>query len=355
LLSSARQIGFDVLQKVGQGGYASDLLRKHSAALDPRDAALASEIVFGCLRYQAQLDHLISRFVQRSLDPEIRTILRMGIYQLRYLDRIPAHAAVSESVELAKRGGKQSASGLVNAVLRKVDRQPVAWPDHATQLSVPVWLLEKWTRHFGPETAEQIATTFLQPVETYLASTGRIQDISAQAVIPHLDLHPGMTFLDLCAAPGNKTAQALEMGVRAIACDIHWHRLRELRGLGCQRVVLDGTQPLPFNMQFDRILVDAPCSGTGTLGRNPEIKWRLEPSDLLDLHHKQVALLRNAFDYLKPGGRLVYATCSLEEEENRRVIQAVPGPWQVTERLPGVDPGDGFFVAVLPSNVVRNG
>jgi 16S rRNA (cytosine967-C5)-methyltransferase len=355
LVSPARQIAFDVLHKVSQGGYASDLLLKHVAGLDPRDAGLASEIVFGCLRYQAQLDHLISRFVPRRLDPEIRIILRMGIYQLRYLDRIPPHAAANESVELAKRARKQSAAGLVNAVLRKVDRMPVAWPDHATELSVPVWLLEKWERQFGPETAGKIATTFLQPVETYVASTGRIQDISAQSVVPHLDLHPGMTFLDLCAAPGNKTAQALEYGVRAIACDIHWHRLKDLRDLGCPRVVLDGAEPLPFNIQFDRILVDAPCSGTGTLGRNPEIKWRLRPSDLMDLHRKQVALLRNALEYLRPGGRLVYSTCSLEEEENRLVLRAIPGHWQVEERLPGVDPGDGFFAAVLISDVVRNG
>ena len=355
MLSPARQIAYDILQKVAQGAYASDLLLKHTAALDPRDAGLASEIVFGCLRHQAQLDHLISRFVPRPPDPEIRIILRMGIYQLRYLDRIPPHAAVGESVELAKRARKQSAAGLVNAVLRKVDRQPVAWPDQATQLSAPAWLIEKWIRQFGPEAAEKIATTFLKPVETYVSSTGRIQDISAQSVIPHLDLHPGMTFLDLCAAPGNKTAQALEYGVKAIACDIHWHRLKNLAGLDCPRVVLDGTQPLPFNTHFDRILVDAPCSGTGTLGRNPEIKWRLEPSDLMDLHRKQVALLRNALNYLGPGGRLVYATCSLEDEENRMVIRAVPGAWQVTERLPGRDPGDGFLVAVLTSDVVRNG
>ena len=355
MLSPARQVAFDVLHKVVDGGYASDLLLKHSAKLTSRDAGLASEIVFGCLRYQAQLDHLISCFVPRPLDPEIRIVLRMGVYQLRYLDRIPPHAAVGESVELAKRAHKQSAAGLVNAVLRKVDRKPIAWPDQPTELSAPSWLVEKWLRQFGPETTERIATTFLQPVENYVSSTGRTQDISAQSVVPHLDLHPGMTLLDLCAAPGNKTAQALEYGVRIIACDIHWHRLKELRSLQCERVVLDGAQPLPFNIQFDRILVDAPCSGTGTLGRNPEIKWRLRPSDLMDLHRKQVALLRNALKYLRPGGKLVYATCSLEEEENRMVIRAIPGAWEVTERIPGVDPGDGFFVAVLTSEESANG
>jgi len=350
LVSPARQIAYDILRKVADGGYASDLLLKHGAALDPRDAALASEIVFGCLRYQSQLDHLIRRFVPRTLDPEIRLVLRMGIYQLRYLDRVPAHAAVSESVELAKRARKTSASGLVNAVLRKVDRQPIAWPDQATELSTPAWLLEKWERQFGPETTEKIAATFLKPVETHVASTGRIQDIGAQSVVQHLDLHPGQTFLDLCAAPGNKTAQALEYGVRAIACDVNWRRLAPLHSLGCPLVVLDATRPLPFNTRFDRILLDAPCSGTGTLGRNPEIKWRLEPSDLMDLHRKQVTMLRNAIAYLKPGGRLLYSTCSLEEEENRAVVNTIRGNWDIGERLPGVDPGDGFFVAVLTSD-----
>jgi 16S rRNA (cytosine967-C5)-methyltransferase len=351
LVSPARQIAFNVLRRVLEGGYASDILLKQSAALDSRDAGLASEIVFGCLRYQAQLDHIIRLFAAGPLDPEVRVALRMGIYQLRHLDRVPPHAAVGESVELVKRGPRRSASGLVNAVLRKVDRKPIAWPDRATELSVPEWLLEKWDRQFGTETAEKITQSFLKPPETYIASTGRIQDIGAQSIVPLLDLHAGQMFLDLCAAPGNKTAQALEYGVQAIACDIHWHRLNQLVDLNCPRVMLDGTKPLPFATKFDRILVDAPCSGTGTLGRNPEIKWRLEPPDLLDLHRKQVALVRNALDRLRPGGRLVYSTCSLEQEENQAVIDALPGEWQVKERLPGIEPGDGFFAAILTSNV----
>src|SRR5690348_2096217 len=126
-MSPARQVAFEVLRKVRAGGYASDLLLKHSGMLEARDAGLASEIVFGCLRRQAQLDHLIELLAAGRLDPEIRIALRMGIYQLRYLDRIPVHAAVSESVELAKRARKRSAAGLVNAVLRRVDRKPIAW------------------------------------------------------------------------------------------------------------------------------------------------------------------------------------------------------------------------------------
>jgi len=352
LISPARQIAFDVLRKVQQGGYASDLLLQRSAPLDSRDAGLASEIVFGCLRYQAQLDYLIARRVPRPPDPEVQIALRMGIYQLRYLDRIPPHAAVGESVELVKRIHKASAAGLVNAILRKTDRTPVPWPDRAVDLSMPAWLLERWDRQFGKQKATRIAAAFLQPAETHIASTGRIQDIGAQSIVPFLDLHPGQTLLDLCAAPGNKTAQAIQCGARVVACDIHLHRLAQMRDLNCPLVVLDGTQPLPFRSKFDRILfdrilIDAPCSGTGTLGRNPEIKWRLQPSDLIDLHAKQVALVRQALEHLCPGGRLVYSTCSLEKEENEQVIQAFPGAWQTTERLPGLNPGDGFFVATL--------
>ena len=351
MISPARQIAFDILRKVSDGGYASDLLLQRSAQLDSRDAGLASEIVFGCLRYQAQLDYLIARRVPRAPANEVLIALRMGIYQLRYLDRIPPHAAVGESVELVKRAHKAPAAGLVNAILRKTDRTPVPWPDRATQLSMPAWLLEKWDRQFGRDTTDRIAAAFLQPAQTYISSTGRIQDIGAQSIVPLLDLHRGQTFLDLCAAPGNKTAQAIEFGVHTVACDIHLHRLKQMRDLNCPLVVLDGTQPLPFGSQFgrtlfDRILIDAPCSGTGTLGRNPEIKWRLKPSDLADLHAKQVALVRRALQHLCPGGRLVYSTCSLEKEENELVIQEVPAAWQITQRLPGLNPGDGFFAAV---------
>ena len=168
--------------------------------------------------------------------------------------------------------------------------------------------------------------------------------------MPLLDLEAGQTFLDLCAAPGNKTAQALECGVRAVACDLHLRRLARMKELGCDFVVLDGTRPLPFAARFDRILVDAPCSGTGTLARNPEIKWRLRPADVADLHASQTALLRNALKLLAPGGRLVYSTCSLEREENEEVVEAVAPGARLWRRLPGVHPGDGFFAAVLTSD-----
>ncbi len=347
-ISPARAVAFDVLRRVHGGAFASDLLAAKSKELDSRDAGLASEIVFGCLRRQLQLDFLIEAATAKAkLDIEVRIALRIGLYQIRWLERVPMHAAVAESVELTKRARKRSAAGLVNAVLRRADREAVAWPDRAIELSCPEWLLRRWEREFGNAVAGDIARAFLSPPETYIASTGRVQDIGSQSIVPLLDPRPGQTFLDLCAAPGNKTAQAIEYGVNAIACDLHLHRLRNVPAEGCRRVALDAMRPLPFDAKFDRILVDAPCSGTGTLGRNPEIKWRLKPSDLVDLQRRQRAILGNAMAHLASRGRIVYATCSLEREENEDVVAGVPGAWTTTRRTPTIDAGEGFFAAVL--------
>ena len=323
----ARTLAFDILRRVESGAWASELLLAHSAALDPRDASLAAEIVFGVLRFRAQLDYLIEHYSARrqKLDPEVRIALRMAIYQLRYLERVPPHAAVTDSVDLVKRARKRSATGFVNAVLRQVDRDPVAWPSREIELSCPEWLLARWERHFGPESAAAIARAALREPEKYTRA-GRTQDIGAQSIVPLLQLAAGQSF-----------------------CDLHFHRIAQLKNLTGNLLVLDGTQPLPFARPFDRILLDAPCSGTGTLGRNPEIKWRLTPADLDDLHVRQGALLQNAMRVLAPDGILVYSTCSLEPEENESVVAAV-APDRVSEtmrRLPGRDAGDGFFAAVV--------
>ena len=342
----------------------------------------------GPLRHQRQLDYLILHYSGKApsrLDAPVRIALRLGIYQLRYLRRIPPHAAVSQSVEIVKRARKASAAGLVNAVLRKVDASEIAWPDRATEFSLPDWLWDRWLARFGEDAAARIGLVFLSQPEGYIrvppgregeaAALGaeptdipgcfligeggpgpfRHQDIGSQSIVPLLDLQPGDHFLDLCAAPGGKTAHALETTVHAIACDRHWSRLRQMKEVLGDLVVLDGTSNLPFATDFQRILVDAPCSGTGTLGRNPEIRWRVQESDLRDLQSRQVELCIRAAERLAPGGRMVYSTCSLENEENeeviKQVLQRVPQLHCVRDltRIPGREPGDGFFAAVLTS------
>jgi len=386
-VSPARRVAFDVLRKVARGSNASDLLRLHSQRLSSRDAALASELVYGVLRFQAQLDFLAQFYSGRDpsrFDVEVKIALRLGIYQMRYLERIPRHAAVDESVDLVKRAHKRSAASLVNAVLRKVDDTVVMWPSWEVALSQPAWLLDNWRRMFGEQGATRIARAFLREPETYIwvpesrrhelrgldveatevpecyrVVSGTVdglqrQDISSQTIVPLLELEPGHRLLDVCAAPGNKTAQAVAHGARAVAMDMSFDRLAAVNLSGVDRVVADASRPLPVRTLFDRILVDAPCTGTGTLGRNPEIKWRLQPSDLARHHARQVALLHNALDRLAPGGQLVYSTCSLEYEENEQVVEEVlsqrPPEFVLVHqerRIPGVDPGDGFYAAVI--------
>ncbi|HYM10095.1 MAG TPA: transcription antitermination factor NusB [Bryobacterales bacterium] len=415
-VSAGRWAAFRILLRVEKkGGFAADLLHSPlTAGLEERDLGLAEELTLGVLRWQAELDRRIAEEAGRpaeKLDTEVRLALRLGAYQLQCLDRIPEHAAVSESVEIVKRARKNSAAGLVNAVLRKVaSRAPPCRP--TAESAVPKWMLERWRRYFGEARADEIALATLQappayvrlnaqcdPEETVrlLAAEGvetaptelpfcrlvrsgrpartecfrqgrlRIQDLGSQRVTPLLSLEAGHRFLDLCAAPGGKTFQALEQRGRgepggrqglAVACDLSFERLLTMRRLATMPVALvalDATRPLPFATQFDRILVDAPCSGTGTLAHNPEIKWRLAPRDIEDLAARQRAILARALDALAPGGRLVYATCSLEPEENEGVVDAVLGPGfgkgQTYQWLPGAPTpapaADGFFACVI--------
>lgn len=355
-ISPARIAAFQILKRVEtDGGYASDLIGR-AVQLDSRDAGLASQIVYGCLRYMTQLDYLALRYAGRKslkLDVAVSIALRMGIFQIRHLDRVPAHAAVSESVELVKWAGKRSAAGLVNAILRKANRNAIEWPDRETALSCPEWLLTRWSRAYGDDAARKIALSALEEPKTY-SRGDRVQDIGSQSVVPWLELKAGESFLDICAAPGNKTAQALETAVHAVAADLHMHRLQALSTLSCPRVQLDGEKPLPFRpASFDKILIDVPCSGTGTLGRNPEIKWRLTPDDVENIAPVQRAILRNALAVLKPGGRAVYSTCSLEKQENQAVVEKVlallPEFRLISQdqRLPGREEGDGFYTAVI--------
>ena len=404
----ARQAAFDILLRVETtAAYSDELLNSRlTSHLDDRDRALTLEVVLGTLRRRGEIDRLIAQPSRRplaELDAEVRTALRMGCYQIRYLDRIPDHAAVSESVNLVKRARKSSAAGLVNAILRRLpERSP---PAQSAELSHPKWLRDRWLLSFGASAADSVLRANLEPPPTYLrlnarypiqqtvsllayegvltepaeipscrllvegrpASTEackqgriRVQDISSQMVVPMLGLRPGHSFLDLCAAPGGKTFQALETLTNSehsneparVACDLRLHRLRTMRELAAESVnmvCLDAQMALPFRTTFDRILVDAPCSGTGTLARNPEIKWRLEPEDIDALSRRQASILVSGLEALSPGGVLVYATCSLESEENRGVVDEVLKERTdfvadaYMTRVPGRDAGDGFF------------
>ncbi len=373
-LAPARKAAFAALLAVERGAWSAEALAAKSVHLDPRDAGLASDIVFGVLRRRGELDALIrsySKVPPENIDPEIWIALEMAFYQLKFQDRVPAHAIVNDAVELSRRSASDSAANFVNAILRHSLRKPV---DISESLSTPSWLLDRWTKQYGAEAGQGIARASLTIPERYIrvgnaeappgaestevpgcyrlpqgdARPFRFQDISAQAVVPLLQLQPGHTFLDLCAAPGNKTAQAIETPVRAIAAEFHPSRARTLSPLNVPVVVLDARNPLPFNRPFDRILIDAPCSGTGTLSRNPEIKWKLEPEDFASLQERQVAILRNGLAQLAPDGLLVYSTCSLEREENEDVVAASGAKViQTIHRIPGRDRGDGFFAAVL--------
>ncbi|MEZ5393635.1 MAG: 16S rRNA (cytosine(967)-C(5))-methyltransferase RsmB [Bryobacterales bacterium] len=370
-VSPARRAAFAILLQVEQAGsFVDELLHGgRLETLEERDRALAAEIVLGVLRRRGALDARIEQIARRAaakLDAEVRIALRMGLYQQIYLERIPSHAAVSESVELVKRGPKRSAAGLVNAVLRKGGSAPDETDEAG--LNHPAWLVERWKRNLGEDAAQALMLANLERPDTWLRlnvrhdteetlaslrtegvesepseflwarrlTSGRpehtrawregrvrIQDIGSQAIAPLLGLEPGMRLLDLCAAPGGKTQHAVELlggydGV--VACDLHPARLRRMRELGFQgnMVALDAVRGFALRSRFDRVLLDAPCSGTGTLGRNPDLKWRLTPEDIPRLAALQHRLLSRALDLVEPGGALVYSTCSLEPEGERR-------------------------------------
>ncbi len=390
-VSPARWLAYRILRHVESGrAYGVDLLQRREVSdLKVADRRLGTELIMGVLRWGRALDHeveLLAGKGTRRFDPEVLTILRLGVYQIYFLRKIPKSAVVDDAVQLTKMARKRSAAGLVNALLRKCQppAQPISrTPEGSSQgiemacRSMPPWLLERWTSRFGAAAAKALAwrstltpsTTLRVPAASRDANPrqlaekgirvrpgvysplalvvesgdvrrlkafrqGRwvIQDEASQLVARLVDVKPGVSVLDVCAAPGVKTGQlvaALGQG-SLVAADISARRLATMArllaippGVSLDRVRLDATRELPFSRRFDRILVDAPCSGTGTLGRNPEIKWRLEPDDLTRLANLQRLILSRALEALAPGGRLVYATCSLEPEENERVVEWV--------------------------------
>ena len=442
-VSAARAAAFDMLMRVErEGSYASELLHSPAhASLSAADHGLATELVLGVLRWRSQLDRQLapaSLQPLHKLDLEVLTALRLAAYQLAFLDRVPAHAALHESVELVKRARKRSAAPYVNAVLRKLSASAKSGTSSpapneienesaaalAERFAHPLWLVERWAHRYGARAARLICEYDQQVPQTairrpaadderaleqagiklapgkLLASAARvvagdltatelfregrisIQDEASQLVAALVG--KAGSILDCCAAPGAKTRALAERNPDAfvVAGDLHPHRARLLARLLAARnvrVVAADAVHLPFTRQFERVLADVPCSGTGTLAHHPEIKWRLQPADLDDLQRRQLAILRSAMAQVSPGGRIVYSTCSLEREENEQVVEAAladfqsfrvvpcrdelfnlhesgelawPHPESLTDgpylrTLPGTHPCDGFFAAVL--------
>jgi 16S rRNA (cytosine967-C5)-methyltransferase len=435
-VSPARRAAFEILRRVeDEGAFASVLLAADDLEMRAEDRALCYELVLGTLRWQLWLDALIEHYSGRraeGLDKPVRRALRMGLYQLRFLTRIPASAIVNESVNLAYLARLRSAAGFINAVLRRATREadfdPAAKIEEplerlAIETSHPVWLIERWARAFGLEEAEKFARSNNEAPPVAFRLTKRsvdeqsvldklheagakitpsqvapdawraegagallrklaqegfiyLQDEASQLVAHVLNVQPHERVLDVCAAPGSKTTHIASRAKDAaliVAGDIYAHRLLTVleteKRSGIESINLlayDATMPLPFVEQsFARVLVDAPCTGTGTLRRNPEIRWRISHADVLDLASRQKRILANAARVTRRGGRLVYSTCSVEPEENEEVVASflqehsefkqvsikvsgstasADGPVRI---WPQRDGADGFFIAVF--------
>ncbi|HXR36516.1 MAG TPA: transcription antitermination factor NusB, partial [Candidatus Binataceae bacterium] len=332
-LSPSRSAAFDILMRVEQGAFADELLHSERLnGLSPADRALCTQIVMGVLRWRSQLDETIaswSKAPPHKLDLEVVTALRMGVYQLAHLERIPAHAAVDQTVELTKRAGRRFAAPMVNAVMRKIATpKPSPPPPMGEEESLdriaaatahPLWLLQRWSAEYGIDAVQQIArynqeipvptlrlrdpkaesdlrnegieiapgalvagarrVTSGDVTKTRVFGEGRayLQDEASQLVA--LLVGRGARILDCCSAPGGKTSVIAERNPSSlvVATELHPARARLTRRLVCARnvhVVAANAEALPLAPHFDRALADVPCSGTGTLGRNPEIKWR---------------------------------------------------------------------------------
>jgi 16S rRNA (cytosine967-C5)-methyltransferase len=390
-----REIALRVLRERDQGrGYVEELLEEALArcGLNAVDRGLLQELVYGVVRWQATLDWLVARKTPgRTQKPGLQILLRLGLYQMFWLSRIPDHAAVNETVEMAKRNGFGAQAGFVNAVLRACLRERPSMVESLADLkqsepaigySHPQWLCERWGKDFGRENlirllewnntppsvyvrvntlradANQLREQWArEKVEAKLVSFdwGRdtlvfellefpplstlksfgdgwfyVQDPSTLLAVLELDPQRGETILDYCSAPGGKAAFIAERMRNAgllVAHDIAADRLRLVEenctrlGATCVATALPSTLATRLSTPCDRVLVDAPCSNTGVMRRRVDLRWRIREAEIARLRATQLALLRDGLRRLKPGGTLVYSTCSLEAEENKNLIR----------------------------------
>ena len=425
MATATRRHAFRILLALERAGSTlADLLADDEVeSLAGRDRAFLHELLLGTLRHRGALDHALQPLLHRpvdEIDPEPLAALRLGAYQLTRM-RVPARAAVAESVDLARAAAPRS-SGFVNAVLRRLAREgPQAPPDEKADPlgwltsagSLPGWLAARWLERLGPEAAAARARAFLERPPVVLRLNPRVPDARSRAEAAGLDLRPLVvpgaweargapvvplaaegvayvqdqgsqlvahlaasagTVLDACASPGGKATLISDLGgaaSRVIAAEVALSRLRTLsflvRRWGSPNVAVvaaDASRP-PFRAAFDSVLLDAPCTGLGTLGRNPDIRWKCSSADVLRQARRQRELLLSVSRLVKPGGRLVYSVCSTEREEGEDIVEeflaahrsfsTFPLPSWTTpfshgrflRTLPERDGGDGFFVATL--------
>ena len=362
----SRKAALDSLNRCFKdGAWSSQLINSQAKKyqLDDRDLALASNIILGVLQNYMLLDFWINHYCSK-LDLTVRNILRMGVYQIRFSDRIPDRAAVNECVELCKHSGYKSASGLVNAVLRKISAEKVEYPQNLYQrYSHPKWFVDRMIEIHGRAfTEELLAADNKEAIickRKAFSDELYVQDEAAHAAVQMLGLRPGMRVLDCCAAPGGKSfTAAVQMKNRGeiISCDIHEKKLnlieQSAKKLGIQIIqplCADASEFRPeFENSFDAVIADVPCSGFGVIRKKPEIRFK-SAEDIAGLPVIQKKILNNVSRYLKNDGKLLYSTCTIFKEENEEVAESLEG-FEIIDQhtfYPNIDGTDGFYAAVL--------
>jgi 16S rRNA (cytosine967-C5)-methyltransferase len=360
-----RAVALDALRRIEEEGAFANLVLGPTldrAGLPGRDRGFVTELVYGVTRMRRACDFLVDRFVLRDLDAPTRSALRLGAYQLHFLGT-PAHAAVSSTVEVAPRRSR----GLVNAVLRKVAGAPVDWPDDATRLSYPDWLVDRLSADLGGDDALAALATMNETPEVTERPDGYVQDPASQWVAEAVGARPGDRVADLCAAPGGKATWLAGTGATVVASDVAPQRAGLVAGAAARtgttvHVVTADAARSPFRpAAVDRVLLDAPCSGLGVLRRRADARWRTDAASVDRLAALQRRLLDEAVALVRPGGTLTYSVCTLTAAETVDVdawlAEAHPGlepleppgaPWRPHGRgallLPQAAGTDGMFL-----------
>ncbi len=323
--SEARRLALEVLRRIDEDGAYANLALGAAldrSTLDRRDRAFCTDLVYGTTRMRRACDHLLDSFLHDEVEPAVRRVLRLGAYQL-FWGGVAPHAAVSVTVAVAPRRVR----GLCNAVLRRLVGHTPDWPSPAVELSQPDWLVDRLVEDLGEAEALGALAAMNTPATAVARSDGYQQDRASQLVaeLAVEDLTTGESVLDLCAAPGGKATAMAGAGARVTAMDLRWGRLGLVRsnatglGLDLGLVAADGLRPPFRHGSFDRVLVDAPCSGLGVLRRRADARWRATPEEVPRLADLQVGLLEAALPLLRPGGLLVYSVCTLTAAETTGV------------------------------------